>query len=135
MDIINLKTENKYRIFTEEVSLVVLLYKGLLVNFNDNWTWKSLIFDVETLDIKKMIKEKVYAFFKLVYRKEKKEWFMLDFVPLDSEKHYLDETKYQKGYFKLVKLPIVGRPIKYNREKWLVTLDNWEQIDVWEMSI
>ena len=135
MDIINLRTEKKYRIFTEEVSLVVLLEKWLLVNYNDNWVWKALVLDVEAMTEKEVNEKKYYAFFKLVYSKKTKKWFRLDFIPLNLEQDDLDEEKYKHGYFRFRSLPIDGKPIKYDREKWLVTLDNWKQIDVWEMTI
>ena len=134
LDVINIKTEKKYRIFTDEVSLVVLLDKWLLINYNDNGTWKSIVLNPETLEIKETKKEKLDAFFKVIYNETENKWYKLDFVPADGLKDNLDETKYQNGYFKFEKINISWKPVSFDRKEWKLELDNWKKVDIWELS-
>ncbi len=134
IDVINIKTEKKYRIFTEEISLVVLLEKWLLINFNDSGTWKSITLNPETLEEKETKEEKLYAFFKVIYDETANRWYKLDFLPIDKNKDNLDETKYQNGYFQFENLKISWKPVNFDREKWKLRLNNWKEIDIWEES-
>jgi len=136
LDVINIKTEKKYRIFTEEVSIVVLLEEGLLINFNDNGTWKSINFNIKTLEIIKNKEEKLYAFFKVIYNETENKWYKLNFVPKNLDKDNLDEEKYQNGFFIFEEIKkIKWKPVSFDREKWEVKLKNWINIDIWEESI
>ncbi len=134
LDVINIKTEKKNRLFTEEVSLVVLLEKWLLLNFNDNGIWKSIVLDSETLEEKESKEEKLDAFFKIVYNENTQTWSKLDFIPSDKDKDNLDESKYQNGYFKFEKIDIDWKPESFDRKNWKVKLDNEKEIDIWEKS-
>jgi len=135
VDLINLKTEKKYRIFTDEVSLIVLTDKWLLVNFNDNWVWKTIILNPETMEVVEEKEEKLDAFFKLIYNEKNHKWYVLDFVPEDNGKDNFDDEKFKHWVFILKEKSIKWEPEKFDRENWQIILKNWKKVDVWEESI
>jgi len=64
IDIINIKTEKKYRIFTDEISLVTLTEEWLLINFLDSdKEWKIIILDYENMKVKEEKKRKISCIF------------------------------------------------------------------------
>jgi len=121
IDLINLKTDKKQRIFTDEVNVIYNYKDGIVVNANISWTWKTLFLDAQTLEIIKEKEEKLLAFFKCIYNSLEKNWYLLDF-----KKTW--ET-YQDGFFELKEISRnYWVPKKFERENFLVngTLDIWE---------
>jgi len=198
VDLINIKTEKKYRIFTDEVSLIMfwksaeeslprkvwekylkksekaaeslrkssekvweissdnllnkssdkslypssdnLLAKSsdkslLFINFNDNWVWKSLKLDSQTMEILEEKKERLYAFFKIIYNETGDKWYRLEFIPANSNLPNTDEKKFQNWWFVMKEINIQWKPVRWNRKEWTVELDNKKIVDVWEESV
>ena len=131
----NLKTEKKYRIFTDEVSLIVLTDKWLLVNYNDNWVWKTIILNPQTMEILEEKEKKLDAFFKLIYDEKEHKWYVLDFVPENKGKDNFDDEKFKHWVFVFKEKSIKWEPEKFDRENWQVILKDWKKVDVWEESL
>lgn len=122
IDIINLKTEKKQRLYTSQVNLIYNEEKVILINAKIWKDFKTIKFDIETLEIKEEIYEELQAFFKCVYKKTQNKWYLLDFQKTWGW--------WNDGYFELKKLDIVGEPTIFYREFFKVNDD----IDVWELS-
>jgi len=133
IDIINIKTEKKYRLFTNEVNLIFNSEDKLIINALDEWVFKTLILDINSMKKIEEIQEEFQAFFKCIYNKKTNEWFLIDFTPKDSLETD-EEKKYQNGSFILQKIDISGIPEKFDREKFELQTDKW-LIDIWEKSI
>jgi len=134
IDIINIKTEKKYRIFTEEVNLIYNSDDRIIFNLKDLEDSKTKTFELEidTLHKKVEKEEELLCFFKSVYNSTEDKWYLLDFTVWDnSEKD--EEKKYQKWYFSLKKMSTKWKPKFFDREKFIVKTDVWE-VDVWEES-
>lgn len=122
IDVINIKTEKKQRIITEEVNLIYNSQKDIIINVNLNWTFKTLTLDSETLEIKEEKEEKLLSFFKCVYNKNEQKWYVLDFIKTGETEN--------DGYFELKKIIANWEPKNFNREEYIV---NWN-INIWELS-
>lgn len=133
IDIINIKTEKKYRLFTEQVNLIYNSKDKLIVNAKDEWVFKTIVLDMLSMKKTEEIEEELQAFFKCIYNVGKDKWFLLDFTVWD-ESIKDDEKKYQEGSFELLKINLKWMPKSFNRSKFEVTTYRWI-IDVWENSI
>lgn len=87
IDIINIKTEQKQRLFVEEVNLIYNWDFEIIINANFSWVWKTVILDEKTMEIKEEKEEKLLAFFKVIYNENEEKWYRLDF---DWEKYSLE---------------------------------------------
>ena len=177
VDLINIRTEKKYRIFTDEISLIVL-YKDyrwwfrwwsddnlssdnhlnkssdkslfqssdnhlnissdnslLLINFNDNGVWKTLKIDAQTMEVLEEKKEKLYAFFKIIYNETENKWYRLEYIPANPKLPNTDERKFQNWWFIMNPIDIKWKPVKWDRKERTVELDNGKIVDVWEESV
>jgi hypothetical protein len=133
IDIINIKTEKKYRLFTDEVNLIYNTEKEIVLNALDDWKFKTIILDIDSLEEKEEKKEQLQAFFKSVYNVTKKKWYLLDFSIWDKNEKD-EEEKYKIWFFNLVETQLSGIPKEFDRKKFIVKTSNWE-IDVWKESI
>ncbi len=133
IDIINIKTEKKYRLFTNEVNLIFNSADKVVINALDEWVFKTIVLDINTLLKIEEIEEELQAFFKCVYNKKTKEWFLLDFNAKINNWKYDDET-YKSGSFVLQKIDIKWEPKNFDREKFEV-ITNDGKIDIWAISI
>lgn len=137
IDIINIKTEKKYRLFTDEVNLIYNSNDSIVINANDinssdKW-FKTLVLDINTLEKKDEINEKLLAFFKSVYNITEDKWYLLDFY-VWNENEINEEKKYQNGYFNLKKSELSWTPTNFDRKSFKVkTLKG--SIDIWDESI
>ena len=134
IDIINIRTEKKYRLFTDEVNLIYNTNDKIVINAKESESGKFKTFelDIETMENKSEKEEELQPFFKSVYNKTTKKWFLLDFTIWNpNEKD--EEKKYQLWYFNLKKVDLKWEPKSFNRKKFTVSSDNWE-IDIWEES-
>lgn len=122
IDIINLKTEKKQRIFTSEVNLIYSSIDEIIVNAKVWETFKTLKLDTETLEIKEEIEEELLAFFKCVYNKTQNKWLVLDF-----QKTW---EWWNDGYFNLQEIDVKWIPTSFNREEYKVN----GSMDIWELS-
>jgi len=135
IDIINIKTEKKYRLFTEEVNLIFNSEDKVVINAKETETnkFKTIVLDFNTMKKVEEREEELQAFFKSVYNVLEKKWYLLDFKVADkSEKD--EELKYQKWSFILQKVSLSWVPSKFNRKKFEVTTVRWKIIDIWEES-
>lgn len=132
IDIINIKTEKKYRFFTDEVNLIFNTVDAIVINAKEEWIFKTIVLNIETMEKLDEKIEELQAFFKCVYSKTLNEWYLLDFA-VWNETETDDEKKYQKGSFSLKKLHIWGVPVLLERNNFKVITDNWF-VDVWEES-
>lgn len=130
IDIINIKTEQKYRLFTEEVNLIYNSIDKIIINANDEWIFKTLVLDINTMKKISETNEVLQAFFKCIYNKTVNKWFLLDFNIYDDNETN-EEKKYQKGSFSLKKISAIWKPMKFLREKFEVKSEKWI-IDIWE---
>lgn len=122
IDVINLKTEKKQRIITDEINLIYNSNKEIKINANINWIFKTLTLNIETLEILEEKEEKLLAFFKCIYNETENKWYLLDFQKTAQW--------WNDGYFNLKEIDIKVKPEKFNREEYKV---NWN-IDIWELS-
>ncbi len=133
IDIINIKTEKKYRVNSSEVNLIYNTNDTLVINYIDKKKGETLILDIKTLEVKEHKKETLLAFFKCIYNVELKSWDVLDFTPTD-EREWDIEKKYKSWYYCLKSANLSWKPKSFDREKFIVKTDSWE-VDVWENSI
>ena len=134
IDIINIKTEKKYRLFTDQVNLIYNTKDSIVINALDSEVNKFKTFKVDINTLKKLSEEQeeLLTFFKSVYNTINKNWYLLDFTIWDEwEKD--EEKKYQKGYFNLKETWISWEPNSFNRKEFKVKTDKWT-IDIWEES-
>lgn len=132
IDIINIKTEQKYRLFTEEVNLIFNSEDKIVINAKDEWVFKTIVLDFNTMKKIDEIEEELQAFFKSVYNVNENAWYLLDFKVADeTEKD--EEKKYQNWSFILQKVSVVWKPLSFDRKKFEVTTDRWF-VDIWEES-
>ena len=133
IDVINIKTEKKYRVNSSEVNLIYNTSDTIVINFIDKKKWETLILDIKTLEVKENKKETLLAFFKCVYNVESNTWDVLDFVPTDEKESDI-EKKYKSWYYVLKSIPESWKPKSFDREKFTVKTDSGK-VDVWENSI
>ena len=135
IDIINIKTEKKYRLFTDEVNLIYNEQDKIVINAKDTEhsnKFYTIKLDINSLEKIERVEEELSAFFKSVYNKWENKWYLLDFTiwnPSESD----EEKKYQNGYFSLKETEINWTPKSFDRKKFIVKTDSWV-IDVWEES-
>ena len=134
IDIINIKTEKKYRLFTEEVNLIYNSEKSIFINAKETKTNKFKTFELDTENLKKIEEkdEELQTFFKSVYNSVKKEWFLLNFTIWNKEEKD-EEKKYQSWYFNLKSMRAKGKPESFDRKNFIVKTDKWD-LDIWEES-
>ncbi len=117
IDIINIKSEKKYRLYVEEVNLIYNSLKEIVVNAKTNWVWKTVKLEQDSLKIKEEKEEKLLAFFKIVYNENEKKWYRL---------------KYNENYF--YELILVSKKLNspkfFARNKFLL-----KNIDIWKESV
>jgi len=134
IDIINIKTEKKYRLFTDEVNLIYNSEKSIFINAKESETKKFKTFELNIETLKKIEEkeEELQTFFKSVYNILENKWFLLDFTIWNkSEKD--EEKKYQNWYFKLKSMNSQGKPESFDRKNFVVKTDKWD-LDIWEES-
>ncbi len=134
IDIINIKTEKKYRLFTDEINLIYNDKEIIHINAKEwvSWKFKTFILDFKTLVLKEEKEEELQTFFKSVFNKNTKKWYLLDFTIWDSSEKD-EEKKYQKWSFHLKETKISWTPKSFDRKNFIVKTDKWE-IDIWEES-
>ena len=134
IDIINIKTEKKYRLFTDEVNLIYNTEKSIIINAKESETNKFKTFELDINSLKNTLEkeEELQSFFKSVFNINTKNWYLLDFTIWNtSEKD--EEKKYQFWYFNLKKTSLTWIPEDFNRKEFKVKTNKWE-IDIWEES-
>lgn len=132
IDVINFKTENKQRIFTDEVNIIYNSEKSIIINCKIEWKFKTLVLDFETMEINEEKEEEMQTFFKCIYNVWEKQWYLLDFNVSDINKKD-EEKKYQKWTFSLKKISTKWTPKSFDRETFVVETDKLA-VDVWEES-
>ncbi len=132
IDIINIKTEKKYRLFTSHVGLIFNSADKIIINAEHEWVYKTLVLDIKSMEKIEEIPEELQAFFKSVYNKTTDEWFLLDFSPSNLEEQD-EEKKFQQGSFTLQKKWLSWKPIMFDRKKFMLETDIWK-IDIWNES-
>lgn len=133
IDIINIKTEKKYRLFTNHVWLIFNSKDKVIINAEENWVYRTYILDINTLERLYEVKEELQAFFKVVYNTTLKEWYILDFVPNFPDMKD-EETKFKQWSFILNKINLSWEPVEFDRETYKLRTKTWI-IDIWEESI
>ena len=133
IDIINIKTEKKYRLFTDIVNLIFNSEDKIIVNAKDGRVFKTLVLDINSLEKIEEVQEQMQAFFKCVYNKTTDDWFLLDFKPW-NEKEADEEKKYKNWSFILQKIWLMWIPTSFDRKNFKVRTKLGE-IDIWEESI
>ena len=133
IDIINIKTEKKYRFFTDEVNLIFNSEDKIIINAKDEWVFKTIVLNSVTLEKIEEVEESLLSFFKSVYNAKEDSWYLLDFN--ENDKNEIDEEKkYRKWSFILQKVNTKWKPISFDRKKFEVKTDIWF-IDIWEESL
>jgi len=134
IDIINIKTEKKYRLFTDEVNLIYNDAQEIVINAKETETkkFKTFKLDIETLENKQETEEELQAFFKSVYNVNENKWYLLDFHIWNPDEKD-EEKKYQFWYFTLEESNIFWVPKSFDRKNFIIKTDKWE-IDIWEES-
>ena len=134
IDIINIKTEKKYRLFTDEVNLIYNTKNSIIINAKESETkeFKTFELDLETLKNISEKQEELQTFFKSIYNIWEDNWYLLDFIIWNTEEKD-EEKKYQNWYFNLKQVDIKWTPKSFNRKNFIVKTNLWE-IDIWEES-
>ena len=123
IDIINIKTEKKQRIFVSEVNLICNTNNEIIINANCNWLYKTLALDMESLEIQKEKEEKLLTFFKCVYNATEWKWYVLNFIKTwESDNDWYFDLKENSR--------IKWEPKIFNRDDFLVN----SNIDLWKLS-
>lgn len=132
IDIINIKTEKKYRLFTDEVNLIFNSEDKIIINAEENGIFKTFVLDIKSLDEIEKKEEKLLAFFKSIYNCNTKEWFVLDFSP-KIVRDYKEEDFRDWSYI-LQLVDMEWEPKSFDRKKFKIKTD-WKMYDIWEESI
>lgn len=132
IDVINIKTEKKYRLFTQEVNLIFNSEDKIVINAKDEWVFKTIVLDINSMEKIDEVEEELQAFFKSVYNVSENAWYLLDFN-VANENEQDEEKKYQNGYFILQKVKLTWIAKKFYREKFQVKTSDGI-IDIWEES-
>ncbi len=134
IDVINIKTEKKYRLFTEEVNLIYNSKDSIIVNARESETGKfiTIELDIKTMKKKSEKEEGLLAFFKSVYNVNNDKWNLLDFT-IWNENEKDEEKKYQFWFFHLKEMPTTWKPLSFNRKQFKVITKS-STIDIWEES-
>ncbi len=132
IDIINIKTEKKYRLFTTEVNLIYNEKNKIVVNAEKDWKYKTVYLDIETLEKLEEKEEWLQAFFKCVYNDVEDKWYKLDFTVSD-ENEKDQEKKYQNWFFSLLFFWNYPEPVFFDRKNFMVNFKKWI-LNVWEKS-
>lgn len=135
IDIINLKTEKKQRLYVEEVNLIYNSRNEIVVNANFDWVWKTVKLDQETMEIKEEKEEKLFAFFKVLYNEKQKKWYRLDFIEIEKWNFKRWSFEINKIDNKLIITDNFDRKkfeLKWNKYE----MDYWDDIkfDIWNLS-
>lgn len=132
VDIINIKTEKKYRLFTTQVNIIYNTKSEVIFNAEVKWQFCTIVLNQDTMEKTSESREELQAFFKCVYNVESGKWYSLNFTP---EVILLGEmTQYQKGGFDLKLMKNSWIPQYFDRKKFLLSTTSWE-LDVWTQSI
>lgn len=134
IDIINIKTEKKYRLFTEQVNLIYNTKEKIIINAEHEWRFKTLELHINSMRKSSEVEEELQSFFKCVYNTISKTWYLLDFI-IWNEDEKDEEKKFQYWYFELKKLSIKWVPKTFNRKKFQINTVRWLTLDMWENSI
>lgn len=122
IDVINLKTEKKQRFFTDEVNLIYNWEKDIIINLNISWVYKTMILNIETLEIIEEKEEYLLWFFKCIYSETERKWFLLDFIRNGWNNDW---------FFELKELTEISySPKSFDRYEFKVN----KNIDIWELS-
>ncbi len=132
IDVINIKTEKKYRLFTDEVNLIFNTVDAIVINAKEDGVFKTIVLNTQSMQKVDEKIEELEAFFKCVYNKTTDEWYLLDFAIWNNTEAD-EEKKYQSGSFSLKILHIWGVPKSFERTNFKVNTDKW-YVDVWEES-
>jgi len=134
IDIINIKTEKKYRLFTDEVNLIYNADDHIVINAKEteSWVFKNIQLNIETME--KIYEEdfELQAFFKSLYNVTQNKWYLLDFFPKDYEEKD-EEKKYQQWFFDPKEVRKKWTPESFDRKDFTVITD-LGKIDIWEES-
>jgi len=135
IDIINIKTEQKYRLFTDTVNLIFNSEDKIVINAKESETgiFKTFVLDIVSMKKIEEAEEELNTFFKSVYNVKEDSWYLLDFNAND-ENEIDEEKKYRKWSFILQKVNTKWKPISFDRKKFEVKTDIWF-IDIWEESL
>jgi len=134
IDIINIKTEKKYRLFTEQVNLIYNTNQKIIINAMHEWIFKTIELGINSMRKTKEIQEELQAFFKCIFNVKEKLWYLLDFTVWNNEEKD-EEKRFQKWYFNLKKIWLKWVPKEFNRKEFQVKTVRWLIIDMWENSI
>ena len=134
IDVINIKTEKKYRLFTDEVNLIYNQKDKIVINAknSEKWNFETIILDINSMEKIEEKDEELNAFFKSVYNKNENKWYLLDFTIWNPSEQD-EEKKYQNWYFNLKEVDLKWVPKKFHRKQFIVETNVWK-IDVWEES-
>lgn len=132
IDVINIKTEKKFRLFTDEVNLIFNTVDAIIINAKEEWEFKTFVLNITTLQKLDEKNEDLQAFFKCVYSKYTGMWYLLDFI-VWNENEIDEEKKYQNWSFTLKQISVWWKPIKFERESFKVITEIWS-VDIWEES-
>jgi len=134
IDIINIKTEKKYRLFTDEVNLIYNEKDAIVINARQSETnkFKTIKLDIISMNKVEEKQEELLAFFKSVYNRNKNKWYLLDFT-IWNEAESNEEEKYKNWYFNLKEINVKWEPKFFDRKNFIVKT-NKLGIDVWEES-
>lgn len=120
IDIINVSTEKKQRLFVDEVNLIYNWDKEIIINANFEWIWKTVILDEDLMKIKLEKEEKLLANFKSVFNEKDKSWYFLKY---NWKSYYLEKTLGNLNKENLSELDI------FNNKNY-IHIDNWKNYDL-----
>lgn len=133
LDIVNIKTELKYRIFIQELNFLFNWEDKIVFNWLIWNNHKTIVLDINSLEKLEELEENICAFFKCLYNYDTKEWFKLDFTPI-TFKLTDKQQEFKNGYFIMKKIDLTWEPKDFIREEFSVLVD-WSYYDIWDISI
>lgn len=128
LEVVNLKTHNKYRLYPDEVSLIYNSQTSIVIYYKKSWRYKKL--ELNIIDLEKISETSVHldAFFKLFYNHTDKSYGRLIYKA-NSRSHmawYFIEEKI---------ISQVEKPKFFNRKNFQITSYDSKDIDTWEASL
>ncbi len=129
IDIINIKTEKKYRLFTDEVNVIYNTQDQIVVCAKDsNNVFNTYSFDINTLELKNTDARELNGFFKIVYDNIWDDIYKLSYNPST-------EWNYKSWYFSMLKLSDnIWGVETFDRENFKFTSKSSKEFNVWELS-
>lgn len=149
LEIVNLKTKQKYRFYPDEVSLIYNTQDEIVLYYKKSEKYKKLTLSKTMLEKLSEKSQQTDAFFKLLYNWDDKKYIRLIYHAnssshqagyfseelLENEKKITQDIKWLNMAYLEEPDGKFRAPKKFHREKFELITTSHQKIDVWETSL